>query len=153
MKTSNGFTLIEVIVVIMVVAILVAIAMPSYLSTMQSTQVRKTTDLLVQSIDLVKSEALNKNTDTYLSVQSGDICLSTTAVASAGHTCDIRLESIVNNVAISLSNASGPVTEIRFSHIYGTPSPISVNFSISNSSSTQTASINILGIVSVGVQS
>lgn len=66
-----GFTLIELMVTVAVVAILAAIAFPSFKSTLQSNQVSTATNDLIASFSLARSEAVRSNA-------GGGLCASST---------------------------------------------------------------------------
>lgn len=73
---AQGFTLVELMVTIAVVAILAAVAFPSFRSTMRSNQMATSTNELLAAISLARSEAIRNN-------GGGGVCAS-----RAGATCD-----------------------------------------------------------------
>jgi prepilin-type N-terminal cleavage/methylation domain-containing protein len=156
MKRANGFTLVEAMTVLAILVILASIAAPSFRSTIERTKVRKTSDLISQLVIFARNEALNKNHDAYLSIQDGAspaFCLSTTTATATGHACDIRRELITAGITVTPSSSGGVIAEMKFSRIFGTPSPIVTTFTVTNGSSTQTVTVNMLGMVKVGAQS
>lgn len=129
MKSRSGFTLTELLAVVAVIAILAMVAAPNYISNIQSTKVKSTADFITQLANTARSEALNRNNDVYLSVQTvptAAFCLSTTSVASGGHTCDIRSDLISAGATVSL-----PVAEIKFDRIYGVPA-MAITFTVTS---------------------
>ena len=58
---SRGFTLVEMLAVITISAILVALALPSFRSIIRSSQISSTSNAMLASIDLARSEAIRRN--------------------------------------------------------------------------------------------
>jgi type IV fimbrial biogenesis protein FimT len=58
---SRGFTLVEMLAVLTISAILVALALPSFRSIIRSSQISSTSNDLLASIDLARSEAIRRN--------------------------------------------------------------------------------------------
>jgi prepilin-type N-terminal cleavage/methylation domain-containing protein len=153
LKTSKGFTLVEAMVVVAILAILAAVTAPSFKSTLDATRARKAADHIAQVVALTQSQALNRNVDTYLSVNAATpptLCVSTTASTTSGHTCDVLSASSTSNTTIALSKvtAGASATQIIFSGITGRPDSIST-LVISANSARKTVLINALGIVSI----
>jgi len=60
-RTQQGFTLIEMMVVISILGILLAIAMPSFSEALLSSKLRSYANNLVASVHLARSEAIKRN--------------------------------------------------------------------------------------------
>lgn len=74
---AGGFTLIELMVTIAIVAIMAAIAFPSFSETLRRNYVSTTTNELLGSIALARSEAIRSNA-------GGGICSSTSGTGCGG---------------------------------------------------------------------
>jgi len=79
LRRSNGFTLIELMVTIAVLAILAVIAFPSFQGVLRSNRAATTTNELMASLALARSEAL-KNT------RGAGVCASSDGTSCNGDT-------------------------------------------------------------------
>lgn len=138
MRIQHGFTLIEAMMVITVLALITALAFPSFQNMLVRNKIRNTVDLISQTIYMGKSEALRRNIKTYVEVIGEDICIGTT---SGG--CELRREPLINGVTVS-------TTKLVLSPFYGAPSPAPATFTVSYSGVTQSVNINKLGMLSIG---
>jgi prepilin-type N-terminal cleavage/methylation domain-containing protein len=66
-----GFTLIELMLAIVVMAILLAIAVPSFTSQFQKQRLKGAAERLVSEIQFARNEAVGSNNDIFVNVQSG----------------------------------------------------------------------------------
>jgi type IV fimbrial biogenesis protein FimT len=77
LRPSKGFTLVELMTAIAVMAILTAIAYPSFTGTLRSNRMATTSNQLIASLSLARSEAV-KNT------QGAGVCASTNGTSCGG---------------------------------------------------------------------
>jgi type IV fimbrial biogenesis protein FimT len=61
MKRAQGFTLIELMIGIAVLAIVLALGMPSYNAWIQNTRLRNTAESILAGLQLARSEAVSRN--------------------------------------------------------------------------------------------
>lgn len=65
---NRGFTLIEVIIAMVIAAVLLMLALPSYTEFMRNTRIRNTADSIAGGIRLAQTEAIRRNQDVELIV-------------------------------------------------------------------------------------
>lgn len=138
MKAQHGFTLIEAMVGLTILALLSFVAIPGFQDTFERSKVRKTSDLISQLIISAQSEALRRNVKIYVTVFPDDICIGTTVDG-----CELRKEPLIKGVTLV-------APKLVLSPFYGVPSPSPANFTISFSGVNQIVNINRLGVVTVG---
>ena len=71
-RAQRGFTLVEAMVVIAVMAILAGTSVSSFVSLNQSTQVRGATFDLIADLDFARSEAVKRNAEIVVAPRNGD---------------------------------------------------------------------------------
>ncbi|MGE6528926.1 pilus assembly FimT family protein [Pseudomonas sp. NPDC077382] len=92
METSRGFTLMELMVVIALIAIIAGIAVPNYQSSMQNTRLTSARNSLVGALQMARSEAITRSITVTVTT------VGATWVVNDG-TEDIRVIDIPNGVA------------------------------------------------------
>lgn len=68
----RGWTLVEAMVVLAILAVLVSMALPSFLGVIQQTRLAAATHELLSMIALARSEAISRNSRTVLCVATGE---------------------------------------------------------------------------------
>jgi len=69
-RTKRGFTIIEMLVGITIVALLFLLAVPSFKSWIQNTQIRAATHAIADGINLARGEAIHRNVAVQLQLTS-----------------------------------------------------------------------------------
>lgn len=96
MKPQSGVTLVELLIVIVVMAILTALAVPSFRTMVINNQVRSFTNNLYASLLLARSEAIKRNTNvTVCASSNGTSC---TGSWSAGWITVVGTPSAVGSI-------------------------------------------------------
>lgn len=103
LKAQKGFSLIELLVTIAIIAIIAAIAVPSYQDTIERNRLKETLQLVKSDIQLARGEAIKRSESVTFSTTSGAAgawCLGSIAstascdcsvtVSSAAGYCDVK---------------------------------------------------------------
>lgn len=155
-KLRNGFSLIEMLIAIAVVAIIIAIGLPSFKAMFDANKLKGGSDALYFMLSLAKTESIKRNANIYLTVKSGDNwCVGiTTDVGLACDcntkgSCDVASVSTQDFTSLTLTSAiptsASPAT---FDSVRGAFTPADKLFTLeSESNSSVQLSINMLGTV------
>ena len=151
-KTQQGLSLIELLVVVAITAVLAGVAIPGYSNALISSKVTTTANMVSQDLNFAKHYSLRrKGQPLYLTKTNGALCLS--SIASPNNTCDIRNDLISSSVTLTMvdaMNTSTTVSQITFDSIYGLPNQ-AVQFNISATNGTYTKSktitLNTIGLI------
>lgn len=108
MMRARGFTLIELMVALAVLAIVVGIGVPSYQDYVANQRVKTASQSLFMSLLLARSEAIKRNQTVTVSASDGD-WEKGWVVSASGQ--DIRVEQSLQAVGM----ANSPVSSLSFS--------------------------------------
>ncbi|MCG7922560.1 MAG: GspH/FimT family pseudopilin [Candidatus Thiodiazotropha lotti] len=97
MKGTKGFTLIEVLVAVIVAAILLSVAIPTYLDTSERNSIATTSNELLAAVLLARSEAIRQEQPTTITPNSTGWQVDTGALNLVNHTVDSDFVSINGN--------------------------------------------------------
>lgn len=135
-QQQTGFTLIEVLMAVVIVAIMVAIAVPSFTETLERRRVVGAANELSADLQYTRSLAVSKQTDTYV------------ASSASGYTVSINGETAPHKTVTlptSLSFTSGGT--VTFGYLNGTSNTSTYTISSSKSPYQATVSTNVMGRV------
>ncbi len=119
MRRSHGFTLIELMITLAVMAVLVTLAAPSFNSYIANQRVKAAAYDLLATLSLARSEAVKRNTDVSVSAASN---WSTGWSVSVGGTT-LKVYEPESQVAVSESNSLTSLTYQRHGRLTGATSP------------------------------
>jgi len=113
-SAQYGFTLVEMLIGITILAILVAVGLPSYTAWIQNTQIRNATESVLNGMQLARNEAVRRNTNVQLVLGAQSTwTISVPSTAEQIQTRDYRAGSKNVTVAATPGNA----TTITFSSL------------------------------------
>ncbi len=108
---QNGFNLIELVIVVSLIGILAALAMPTFSTFTANSRIRTAAEGMLNGLQIARAEAVRRNT--YVSLQFGADKISWNVVAPDGTTIQTRgaePATIVMAVATSTDSAGVNVT-------------------------------------------
>lgn len=115
MSTYNklrGFSLVELMVSIVVLAIMASIAIPSFQSWLRNTQIRNAAESVTNGLQLARAEAVARNTNVRFQLTSN--LSATCALSSTSTNWVISQDSAVNSCNSTASNIVTPrIIQVR----------------------------------------
>jgi len=156
-RRAFGFTLIELMIVIAVLGVLTAIALPSFQSTLERRRLVGATDILYANLQYARSEAIKQNQAVQFSFSTGTWCYG---IDDDGANCDCTspasctvdtVQKVVNgsdyqNVTIATTNFAG--TSFTFNSRQGIPSDDGT-FTLTINGQSKSVSVNPVGRIKV----
>jgi len=143
--THRGFTLMELMITIAILAILAAIALPSFQSTLERRRLVGAADTLFADLQYARSEAIKQNDEVDVDVTTG-ANWSYTIVDESGTT----LRTVTSADYSGIQMATG--TDVEFEPRQGMPAPATTHtytFRIGAAGNTKVVTINAVGRIKV----
>lgn len=153
LRRSRGLTMIEMLVTVTIVAILLAIALPSFTNFVARGRVAGAAEATAQDFHLIKTEAIRNNNDVTISFNEGSswcygaIKSSSPCVCTTTNSCSLRAASSIEFPSVSMAVVSGS-NQSTFSALRGMGSPIEIEYSSSDAGKLR-VSMNAAGRVSI----
>lgn len=112
MKKSLGFTLIELMITIAILAILIGIGVPSYQNTVQQGRIDDATTLINSSLSYAKNAAIAHNRTLYMTASANTLILATNTSFTA-ETINKTAIGTDSNSTLSFSGLGAAVIAFR----------------------------------------
>lgn len=130
-RTSGGFTLVEAMIAIVVLAILASLAAPSFKELLAAQRIRLTASDLYSSLLMARSEAMKRNVTATVTATGGDWQNGWT-VAASGTT--LQTQAVPANVTVT-----GDVTPLSYAYTGRPLAGVGATFKIYESGATAAA--------------
>ncbi len=114
MRASRGFTLVELMVTVAVLAIILSIAFPNMRELIVNGRITTQTNELISSLSLARSEAIKRGLDVSVCAADGAGLASGWFIVP-GLDCAATVTRLVRHEALSDLGVSGDVAFLRFS--------------------------------------
>ncbi len=115
---STGVSLVEMMIGIVILAIALALALPSYNQWIQNTQIRNAAESILRGLQLARSEAISRNVPVQLTLGAGSSwtvgCVTATAICPA--TIQTRATGEGSSATITITTEGG-ATQYVFSDL------------------------------------
>ena len=108
MMRSAGFTLVELMIVIVILAIMLFIALPNFAVWMQNTQIRTAGEAVLNGMQLARAEAIRRNANVELRMDASSGW--TARVAGTGEVIQSRLAGEGSAAALVTITPAGATT-------------------------------------------
>lgn len=109
-KSDRGFTLLELMVVLLIVGIIAAIAVPNFIGLLNRIRVRDSLEKLLGAIQESQKLSIRHGKTCYLNINP-----NTNVISSNDSQCLLN-ERIINEDIVIRTNLSGSIPNIYFSH-------------------------------------
>lgn len=139
----SGFTLIEMLIVVSIVAILASIAIPSFKSLMQSQRVKNAAFELFATLSVARSEAIKRNATVTVAPVSAGSWQAGWGIAASGAPA-IKTQGSINGVVITLAPAS--VAYARNGRITGASPSFQIDVSATATTNVRCIKIELSGM-------
>jgi len=154
-QKQSGFTLIELMIVVIVLGILAAIALPSFQSTLERRRLVGATDILYANLQYARTEAIKQNQAVQFSINTGTWCYG---IDDNGANCDCTapasctvsaVQKVVNGSDYpSVTIATDFATSFTFDSRQGRPSD-NGTFTLTINGQSKSVSVNPVGRIKV----
>lgn len=153
MRKQLGLTLLEALTVVIIIAVLIIIAVPSFITHVRERRLIMTADNVYSLVVLARSEAIKQNATIYVSVQTGS---SWCVGVNSGSACTCATPSSCNlgtisapNTQLSLSTTAITGNNFQFESTRGASNVSNGKITFDNGTATITVLIKSLGNVSL----
>lgn len=117
---DRGFTLIELMIGIVILAIVLALGVPSYQTWIQNTRLRNAAESILNGLQLARAEAVARNTNVQFELGAGSswtVCLSAPPDFDCTETIQTRATGEGSSNAVTVATVPAGETRVIFSSL------------------------------------
>lgn len=124
MSAARGFTLIELMIGIAIMAIVLAVGMPNFSVWIQNSRLRNAAESILGGLQLARSEAVRRNTPVKMTLGAGSSWSVGCVTVSAACPAKIQSRATGDGSASSIIVTAADATAVIFNGLGGMTSPI-----------------------------
>lgn len=113
-KYCSGFTLVELLIVIVIAGVLVVIGLPSFREFIERNKVRSSAESVLNALQLARAEAVNRNEQITFSLGTGSGATSWKVTNSDGNDIQVSRSSGEGSASVTASVDPVTATELVF---------------------------------------
>lgn len=151
LKSYQGLTLIELLIVLVVTIILTVVAIPSFVSVIQDHRLSATAENFYYDLQYARTQAIKQNATVYVSFATGDswcygINVGSSCTCSTAGSCGVKTVSASAPQLISLSQSGYGSNYITFEGTHGSANASgSVTFTLYQQTTLVKVSVGAMG--------
>ena len=129
MKTQRGFTIVELVITLLIVAILSTMAVPSFTTMIKNNRLTTQVNEFILALNVTRSEAVKRGSSVTITAVGGDWNAGWTVEDAAGN--DLRIgDPLQGTMTLTSGNSNTVITYLASGTATGTPTAAPGSFDL-----------------------